>query len=78
MYLPVHSIHYWISTIAKNPSTEQHGGIDVMFMGRNGGYSLQDDDLYARVCKSGDVAYIRVDDSLESGLPPSVGPRAGR
>jgi hypothetical protein len=25
-----------------------------------GGYSLQDDDLYARVCKSGDVAYIRV------------------
>ena len=81
MYLPVHSINYWISTIAKIPSTEQDGGINVMSMGRNGsslawmttttddeyvryyfygGYSLQDDDLYARVCKKGDVAYIRV------------------
>ena len=36
-----------------------------------GGYSLQDDDLYARVCKKGDVAYIRVDCSLENKLPPS-------
>ena len=36
MYLPVHSINYWISTIAKIPSTEQDGGINVMSMGRNG------------------------------------------
>ena len=35
------------------------------------GYSLQDDDLYARVCKKGDVVYIRVDCSLENKLPPS-------
>ena len=33
---PVHWIHYCISTIAKIPSTEQDGGIDVMSMGRNG------------------------------------------
>jgi hypothetical protein len=58
MYLPVHSINYWISTIAKIPSTEQDGGINVMY-------------LYARVCKKGDVAYIRVDCSLENKLPPS-------
>jgi hypothetical protein len=36
MYLPVHSINYWISTIANIPSTEQDGGINVMSMGRNG------------------------------------------
>jgi hypothetical protein len=35
-------------------------------------HTLQDDDLYARVCKSGDVAYIRVDGSLENKLPPSI------
>ena len=33
---PVHWINYWISTIAKIPSTEQDGGINVMSMGRNG------------------------------------------
>ena len=33
---PVHWINYCISTIAKIPSTEQDGGIDVMSMGRNG------------------------------------------
>jgi hypothetical protein len=36
MYLPVHSINYWISTIAKIPSTEQDGEFNVMSMGRNG------------------------------------------
>ena len=29
-------VNYWISTIAKIPSTEQDGGINVMSMGRNG------------------------------------------
>ena len=33
---PVHWINYWISKIAKIPSTEQDGGINVMSMGRNG------------------------------------------
>jgi hypothetical protein len=33
---PVHWINYWISTIAKIPSTDQDGGINVMSMGRNG------------------------------------------
>jgi hypothetical protein len=33
---PVHWIIYWISTVAKIPSTEQDGGINVMSMGRNG------------------------------------------
>ena len=33
---PVHWINYWISTIAKIPSTEQDGGINVMSNGRNG------------------------------------------
>ena len=33
---PVHWINYCISTIAKIPSTEQDGGINVMSMGRNG------------------------------------------
>ena len=33
---PVHWINYWISTIAKIPSIEQDGGINVMSMGRNG------------------------------------------
>ena len=33
---PVHWINYWISTIAKIPSTEQDGEINVMSMGRNG------------------------------------------
>ena len=32
---PVHWINYWISTVAKIPSTEQDGGINVMSMGRN-------------------------------------------
>ena len=32
---PVHWINYCISTIAKIPSTEQDGGINVMSMGRN-------------------------------------------
>ena len=36
MYLPVHSINYWISTIAKIASTKQDGGINVMSMGTNG------------------------------------------
>ena len=36
VYLPVYSINYWISTIAKIPSTEQDGGFNVMSMGRNG------------------------------------------
>ena len=39
------------------------------------GHSLQDDDLFARVCKKGDVAYIRVDGSLENKLPPSIDPQ---
>ena len=33
---PVHWINYCISKIAKIPSTEQDGGINVMSMGRNG------------------------------------------
>ena len=33
---PVHWIKYCVSTIAKIPSTEQDGGINVMSMGRNG------------------------------------------
>jgi hypothetical protein len=33
---PVHWINYWISTIAKIPSTEQDCEINVMSMGRNG------------------------------------------
>ena len=33
---PVPWINYWISKIAKIPSTEQDGGINVMSMGRNG------------------------------------------
>jgi hypothetical protein len=32
MYLPVHSINYLISTIAKIPSTEQDGGFKVVSM----------------------------------------------
>jgi hypothetical protein len=36
MYLPVHSINYWILTTAKIPSTEKDGGFNVMSMGRNG------------------------------------------
>jgi hypothetical protein len=28
--------YYWISTIAKIPSTEQDGGFNVMSMGENG------------------------------------------
>ena len=39
------------------------------------GYSLQDDDLYARVCKKGEVGYIRVDGWLENKLPPSIDPQ---
>ena len=34
---PVHWINYCISKIAKIPSTEQDGGINVMSMGRNKG-----------------------------------------
>ena len=33
---PVPWINYWISKIAKIPSTEQDGGINVMSMRRNG------------------------------------------
>ena len=33
---PVHWINYCISKMAKIPSTEQDGGINVMSMGRNG------------------------------------------
>ena len=33
---PVHWIKYCVSTVAKIPSTEQDGGINVMSMGRNG------------------------------------------
>jgi hypothetical protein len=36
MYLPVHSINYWVLTIAKIPSNEKDGGFNVMSMGRNG------------------------------------------
>ena len=34
--LHVYSINYWISTIAKIPSTEQDGVFNVMSMGKNG------------------------------------------
>jgi hypothetical protein len=33
--LHVYSINYWISTIAKIPSTEQDGVFNIMSMGRN-------------------------------------------
>ena len=36
IFLHVYSINYWISTIAKIPSTEQDGVFNVMSMGKNG------------------------------------------
>ena len=44
---PVHWINYWISTIAKIPSTEQDGGINVMSIGRNGSSLAWMDDYYS-------------------------------
>jgi hypothetical protein len=47
--LHVYSINYWISTIAKIPSTEQDGVFNVMFMGKNGWLQkidIKDEELW--------------------------------